>query len=241
VRVVREGDSSLLRMLVLYTSRNFAKDVQSLPSLNRMCLHTSRFDYIANTTPKDRPSQRHQITLDAMSTRVLKALLIAEGLQTPSCLARRLEGQGCWCSFARSYREACSSLGNQDFDLVLSPLRLRGVSLFPLVDLLEGSKVTLFYSHPVEQGCWWLPALRRGQKCLGSAAFRPREFVSVLDEVIVEVRADWHVIRDLQKPAQQSARAVLMIQSSRNEPALTPSHPRRSEFVSHTPPKRLAR
>jgi len=176
-----------------------------------------------------------------MSDRVPRALLIAEGLQTPSCLARRLEGQGCWCSFARSYREAYSSIGNQDFDLVLSPLKLRGATLFPLVDLLEGSRITLFYSQPVEQGYWWLPALRSGQKCFGSAAFRPSEFVSVLDEVIVEVRAGWHVIRDLQKPTQQSAGSVLTVLSSRNEPALAPARPRRSEMGRHTLPKRLAR
>jgi hypothetical protein len=176
-----------------------------------------------------------------MSNRVPRALLIAEGLQSPSSLARRLEGQGCWCSFARSYREACSSLGNQDFDLVLSPLRLRGVTLFPLIDLLAGSRITLFYSHPVEQGCWWLPGLRRGQKCFGSAAFRPSEFVSVLDEAIVEVQGDWRVMRDLQRPTQQSAGSVLMVLSSRNEPAWTPARPRSSEMARHTLPKRLAR
>ena len=176
-----------------------------------------------------------------MSNRVPRALLIAEGPQTPSCLARRLERQGYSCGFARSYREACSSLANQDFNLVLSPLRLRGVTLFPLVDLLEGSKVTLFYSHPVEQSCWWLPGLRWGQKCFGSAAFQPSEFVSVLDEVIVEIRTDWHVIRDLQKTTQQSARSVLSILSSRNEPALTPARPRSSEMARHTLLERLAR
>jgi hypothetical protein len=179
--------------------------------------------------------------LEAIRSRVPRALLIAEGLQTPSCLARRLEGQGCWCSFATSYREACSSIGNQDFDLVLSPLRLRGATLFPLVDLLDGSNVTLFYSHPVEHGCWWLPGLRRGQKCFGSAAFRPSEFVSVLDEVIVEVQTDRHVIRDVQKPFQQSARSVLTVISSRNELPLAAAHPRRSELAGRTLPKRLAR
>jgi hypothetical protein len=179
--------------------------------------------------------------LEANHSRAPKALVIAEGLQTTSCLARRLEGQGCSCSFVRSYREARSSLGNQDFDLVLSPLRLRGVTLFPLVDLLEGSKVTLFYSYPVEQGCWWLPALRRGQKCFGSAAFRPSEFVSMLDEVIVQVWADWHAIGNLQKPAQQSARSVLTVFTSRNESALLPARPRSSELARHMLPKRLAR
>jgi hypothetical protein len=179
--------------------------------------------------------------LEAIRSRVPRALLIAEGLQTPSCLARRLEGQGCSCSFARSYREACSSLGNQDFDLVLSPLRLRGVTLFPLIDLLAGSRITLFYSHPVEQGCWWLPGLRRGQKCFGSAAFRPSEFVSVLDDVIVEVRTDWHAIREVQKPSQQSTRSVLKVLSSRNELPLAAARPRQSELARHTLPKRLVR
>ena len=116
-----------------------------------------------------------------------KALLIGETPQGSSYLAKRLQERGCQCEFAASYQEACSLLMAQGFDLVLSPMRLRDGSLFPLIDLLDGSCVTLFFSHAVEDGCWWLPALRNSQKCFGSSALRPSEFVATLDEAIGEI------------------------------------------------------
>jgi len=74
--------------------------------------------------------------------------------------------------------------------LVLSTTRLRGRDLLPLADLLGGSKVTLFYTHSVELGCWWLPALWRGRRCFGSYAIPPSQFVSVLEELTNEIRRD---------------------------------------------------
>src|SRR5271154_5439931 len=35
---------------------------------------------------------------------------------------------------------------------------------------LGGSNSTVFYSCPIEDGCWWLPLVRCGQKCLGAPA-----------------------------------------------------------------------
>ena len=116
-----------------------------------------------------------------------KALLIGETPQGSSYLAKRLQERGCECEFAVTYQEACSLLKAQDFDLVLSPMRLRDGSLFSLIALLDGSGITLFYSHAVEDGCWWLPALRQGQNCFGSSALRPSEFVAALDEAIEEI------------------------------------------------------
>ena len=116
-----------------------------------------------------------------------KVLLIGETAQDSSYLANHLRRHGCEYKFAVSYEEACSLLGVQSFDLVLSALRPAGNSAFSLVALLEGSTTTLFYSEPVENGCWWLPALRNGQNCFGSSALLPSEFVSVLDEVIEEI------------------------------------------------------
>jgi CheY-like chemotaxis protein len=131
-----------------------------------------------------------------MQTREPRALLIGENSQGSSHLVRLLEGHGCECSFATSYEEACSLLGTQLFDLVLSRLRLRDSSTFPLVGLLEGSGVTLFYFQLVEDGCWWLPALRSGQKCFGSHALRPSEFVVSLNEIIAEMRVQSPVPAD---------------------------------------------
>jgi CheY-like chemotaxis protein len=124
-----------------------------------------------------------------MKARELRALLIGESCQGSAHLVKLLEGHGCECSFATSYQEACSLLGARPFDLVLSPIRLRDCSIFPLVGLLQGSGVTLFYFQLVEDGCWWLPALRSGRACFGSHALRPSEFVVSLNEIVAELRA----------------------------------------------------
>jgi len=128
-------------------------------------------------------------------------------------------------------------------DLALSPMRLRGATLFPLIDLLEGSRVTLFYSHVVEQGCWWLPALRHGERCFGSCALRPSEFVSVLDEAIAEIQFDWRVARNVQQsPVDQTAPSVSVIPSSPREslPA-GPSRANAAAEMKQTALKKIAR
>jgi hypothetical protein len=119
--------------------------------------------------------------------RIAKALLIGESRQGSSYLAKRLQERGFRCEFATSWEDIRSFIRDQDFDLVLSPIKLRGASLLPLLDWLAGSAATLFYSQAVEEGCWWLPALRHGEGCFGSSALRPSEFMSALDETIGEV------------------------------------------------------
>lgn len=94
------------------------------------------------------------------------------------------------CSFATSCREAFLFLENREFDLVLRPTRLRDGTLYPIMSLLEGSGTTLFYSHPVERGCWWLPALQRGEKYFALPALRHREFIILLDELMKQIRRD---------------------------------------------------
>jgi len=153
-----------------------------------------------------------------MGTRIPKALLIGENAQGSSYLAKRLQVRGLECSFATSYQEACSVLSAQSFDLVLSPTRLREVSFFSLIDLLDGSGATLFYSHAVEESYWWLPVLRHGERCFGSSALRPSEFVSVLDETIAEIRFDAHVAGNVhQSLVHQSVLSVFEVASSRQE------------------------
>ena len=122
--------------------------------------------------------------------KILQGLLVAENVQSYSHFARRLQELGCECEFATSYQQACSRLATEDISLVLSTTRLHGKDLLPLVDLLGRSKVTLFYTHSVELGCWWLPALWRGHRCFGSYAIPPSQFVSALEELINEIRRD---------------------------------------------------
>ena len=118
-----------------------------------------------------------------------KVLLIGENVQGSSYLASRLNNRGSACSFALSCQEAFLILRNRRFDLVLSPTSLRDGTLYSIMNLLEGSGTTVFYSHAVERGCWWLPALRRGEKCFGSSALRPSEFVLCLTKRLRKFRA----------------------------------------------------
>jgi hypothetical protein len=115
-------------------------------------------------------------------------LLIGEDPQSCSDLARRLEERGCECQFAPSYEDAIGLLSREEFDLVLTRMRLCGQSLYPLIHRLEGTRTSLFYSLPVEDGCWWLPALRHGQDYFGCAALRPAEFAEQFDQLVDELR-----------------------------------------------------
>jgi hypothetical protein len=70
------------------------------------------------------------------------------------------------------------------YDLVLLdssvPPELRRQLAFELVS----SDASIFYSFPVENGCWWLPALRRGEFCHGAPAFRRSEFPVELERIL---------------------------------------------------------
>lgn len=145
-----------------------------------------------------------------MASGMFNVLLIGMSSRGPSHLTKHLRKQGCQCEFASSCWEARSLLQSHHFDMVLSPMRLRDTSLFPLVELLEGSDVSLFYSCPVEVGSWWLPALRRGEKCFGSPALRPSEFVSALDEAIDEVRANGRLAGTADQPVVQKPAALAL-------------------------------
>jgi hypothetical protein len=51
---------------------------------------------------------------------------------------------------------------------------------------LAGTSVSIFYTFPVENGCWWLPTLRRGRECHGAPAFRRNEFSVELERMLQE-------------------------------------------------------
>jgi hypothetical protein len=59
-----------------------------------------------------------------------------------------------------------------------------------MMAMLEGSSVNMFHMLPVEESCWWLPVLRYGENCLGTPAFRPREFTYVLAEIVKSINTD---------------------------------------------------
>ena len=112
-----------------------------------------------------------------------RALLIGENSQGSSYLIKRLEGYRCECGFATSYQEAVLAAQASKFRPCVKPNEAPRQQPFPLVNQLEGSRTTLFYFQAVEEGCWWLPALRLGRNCFGSCALRPSEFIASLQSV----------------------------------------------------------
>src|SRR6185437_3756346 len=121
-----------------------------------------------------------------MNQSTLRVLLIGESENGSSYLRGQLENRGCSCWFARATRESIELFGHYSFHLILNTTPLHQVN--PLLAEMGGSNCSVFYSHPVEDGCWWLPLIRRGQKCVGVPALRPHEFIGELDQMVKEIQ-----------------------------------------------------
>ncbi len=125
-----------------------------------------------------------------MENRKVKVLLAGESVADTLSVAEFLHNWGCEARVVTSLAEAQQLVSGHACDLVLSQVRLRDGSAFPLIACLAGSPVTLFFFQPVHEGCWWLPALRRGHYCWGAPAMRPSEFARVLGEILREIAAE---------------------------------------------------
>jgi hypothetical protein len=70
------------------------------------------------------------------------------------------------------------------FDLILLDSTVSPEQRRQIVSDLLGTAASVFYTFPVENGCWWLPTLRRGQDCHGAPAFRHNEFAMELERIL---------------------------------------------------------
>ena len=141
-----------------------------------------------------------------MSQEAVNVLLLDKCAKGASCLSWHLERRGCRCWFATSAEKALELFHQYNFQLIL------GTSPVPqatqMASLLGGSDCSVFYAYPVEQGCWWLPLMNRGQKCFGAPALRSSEFADVLDQELERIRArNFAAPKMLQEAAYDDARA----------------------------------
>lgn len=115
-----------------------------------------------------------------------KVLLIGESeagsLSLLSCLRR----SGWQCQVATSCRQAVRLLADGSFGLVLCSVDFSGTGW--LIATILGSSVSLFRYLPVENGCWWVPTVLRGERCLGALALRPNEFSKTLETLALSPR-----------------------------------------------------
>jgi len=105
-----------------------------------------------------------------------KVLLVAKSAAAMVRLVEYLQRLGCECCVTTSCQDARLLLTANTYDLVLSETTLPDGSGYRLIPLLLGSRSSLYYAVPVHDSCWWLPALERGEHCLGASALRPNEF-----------------------------------------------------------------
>ncbi|MBZ5529022.1 MAG: hypothetical protein LAN71_14130 [Acidobacteriia bacterium] len=116
----------------------------------------------------------------------VRILLVGESPMGFSYLSQRLEKRGCECCVAYSNYDGARLFREHPFDLVLCCGSREGIE--SLVTSIIGSSASLYRSHRVEDGCWWLPAVLRGEACTGAPAFQPGEFMKVLDQVVESLR-----------------------------------------------------
>ena len=110
-------------------------------------------------------------------------LLVGQSFQTASALTDRLRRWGFRCHFAGTMRTAYELLSAVGIDVVLSDTHLSDGTGFGLLRILAGLPVSAFLCLPVENSCFWLPAIDAGKECLGSPALRPSEFANALEEM----------------------------------------------------------
>jgi hypothetical protein len=110
-------------------------------------------------------------------------LLIVENEQDWWHLARHLRHMGCRLWFASTTEEARTLIAQHPFRLILSTRPVTNRS--PLMQMVEPD-CRVFYSIPVEHSCLWVqaaPELVSGPRL---SALRPREFTSIIDNLIAE-------------------------------------------------------
>jgi response regulator RpfG family c-di-GMP phosphodiesterase len=110
-------------------------------------------------------------------------LLVGQNLHSALALTDRLHRWGFQCHFANNMRTASDLLSMHPVNLVLCNTHLPDGSGFGLLATLAGLPVTAFLCLPVENSCFWLPAIDDGKECLGLPALRPSEFARKLEDM----------------------------------------------------------
>ena len=153
----------------------------------------------------------------------IRVLLLGESPSSFHLLQKSLERRHCRCLRAQSYDEAHQLLDEETPDIVLSAIPPQPGAISSLTDRLSGGKASFYYAYPVENGCWWMPALHRGERCFGAPAMRPAKFAGLIDQVVEDIRAERERERKI-APAAAVARVV----------PVRPAHPRKPAMLAFT-------
>jgi hypothetical protein len=120
----------------------------------------------------------------AIARACLAVLLVGRSGSWSSRARMPLEHFGSELSFAAPQVVTPKFVRNGAYNLLLLDSTVPPAQRRLLAAKLAGSEVSIFYSFPVEDDCWWVPALRRGQDCHGAPAFRRKEFPFELERIL---------------------------------------------------------
>lgn len=124
--------------------------------------------------------------MQTVASRPVRVLLVGGGSVGNWPFAERLEQSGYHCECVATCLDAAHLMADGLFDLALCSVRMKGFEL--LRSAVSHSSTSLFRYVLVEDGCWWLPTVLRGESCLNAPAFRGTEFAGALDTMIKRAR-----------------------------------------------------
>jgi hypothetical protein len=111
-------------------------------------------------------------------------LLVGRSGSWGALVLRSLEKFECELSLVAPQVVTAEYVRNGAYGLILLDSTVSPEQRRQLASELLGSAASIFYTFPVENGCWWLPTLRRGQDCHGTPAFRRNEFPFELERIL---------------------------------------------------------
>jgi hypothetical protein len=131
----------------------------------------------ASTTPR-------QTLPDSLPVPKLRILMVGRNTSWGTRLQLTLQELGFDFAFAPALRATPEFVRKKSVSLLLLDSTVPSAHRRKLASGLAGSSASIFQLFPVENDCWWLPVLLKGEDCFGSPGFRTRdlraEFARVL-------------------------------------------------------------
>jgi hypothetical protein len=120
----------------------------------------------------------------ATATSCPVVLLVGRNGSWGTSVLKSLEKFACELFYVPPQSVTSQYVRNGAYSLILLDSTVSSEQRRQLASELAGSEASIFYTFPVENGCWWLPALRRGHNCHGAPAFRRNEFPFELERLL---------------------------------------------------------
>ncbi len=111
-------------------------------------------------------------------------LLVGRNGSWGTLVLKSLQKFGCDLSYVAPQAVTSEYVRKGAYNLILLDSTVPPEQRRQLASELIGSEASIFYTFPVENGCWWLPTLHRGEDCHGAPAFRRNEFPFELERIL---------------------------------------------------------